>query len=326
MRGEGRWGETWNGTARSYGEVSSFTLLFASLVLMLLQQSRRPPVPRIPSAPLVPYATSSAVKRPHQQSRSMGAITLIDPSYAGEPSVRPQTTYDARPQTTYDPRYAYDSPAVVPTFPGLLASVRGEAVGGGPYPSDARPKPDTWNADIPRSSTRSLGSPSRPMEPDTAPLRIKVPPPPEEICVECLMRDRDLMHVDVTSPRVWSRASDGVFAQMLAAERGYDRDWEAEHGFTAYDGPRHPRHRGTLVDEEWDAWEVERQEWVRKADEGLRGVVRWRGFSWEEDERREERGLPVSFRGRFEGGLFEHALKELARKVSAAFRRFRDRG
>lgn len=253
----------------------------------------------------------------------MGAITLIDPSYPAESSSRPQTTYDvgsSRPQTTYDPRYAYDSPAEVPTFPGLLASVRGEAVGSGPYPSDARPKAlDVWNADLPRESTRSLGSPSRPLDTptraDIVPLRIKVPPPAEEICVECLMRDRDLMHIDVASPRVWSRASDAGFTQLLLIERAFDRQWEAEHGFTAYDGPRQGRHRAALVDEEWDAWEVERRAWVARADEGLRQVVKWRGFTWEEDERREDKGLPVSFRGRFEGGLFEHSLRELARKV-----------
>lgn len=314
--------------ARSYGEVSlAFTLdSLSNASLIPLQQPRRPHVPRIPSAPLATYTTSPAplAKRPHQQSRSMGAITLVDPSYAPESSSRPQTTYDvgsSRQQTTYNQRYAYDSPAEVPTVPGLLASVRGEAVGSGPYPSDARPKAmDTWAGDIPRTSTRSLGSPSRPSEPptrtDIVPQRVKVPPPAEEICVECLMRDRDLMHIDVTSPRVWSRALDAVFTQMLLAERAFDRQWEAEHGFTAYDGPRHARHRATLVDEEWDAWEVERQAWVVRGDEGLREVVRWRGFSWEEDERREDKGLPVSFRGRFEGGLFEHSLRELARKVS----------
>lgn len=254
----------------------------------------------------------------------MGAITLVDsyPPNDTESSSRPQTTYGT-------PRFsAYDAPAEVPTVPELLASVRGEGSGGGPYPSDARPKAlDAWNPDMLRSTSRSLGdderNPSnRPPEPfakpptDMVPVRVKIPPPQEEICVECLMRDRDLIHIDVTSPSVWSRASDADFTHMLVNERAFDRLWEAERGFHAYEGPRQTSRQAQLADPEWDEESVERLQWIAEADEGLRAVVRWRGFSWEEDERKEDSGLPLAFRGRFEGGLYESSLRELARKVS----------
>lgn len=33
--------------------------------------------------------------------------------------------------------------------------------------------------------------------------------PQPEICVECMMRDRDMIDIDVTSPGIWARGSDG---------------------------------------------------------------------------------------------------------------------
>lgn len=44
--------------------------------------------------------------------------------------------------------------------------------------------------------------------------------PQPEICVECMMRDRDMADVDVTTPGVWERASDADFEEQMR--------WEAE--------------------------------------------------------------------------------------------------
>ena len=40
----------------------------------------------------------------------------------------------------------------------------------------------------------------------------------QEICLECLMRDRDMADIEVTGPGIWSRASDLDFEEALRAE------------------------------------------------------------------------------------------------------------
>ncbi|KAH8924900.1 hypothetical protein BT69DRAFT_1240631 [Atractiella rhizophila] len=47
------------------------------------------------------------------------------------------------------------------------------------------------------------------------------PPQPvqqEEVCIECMMRDQDMIDVDVTSPGIWARASDADFEEALRTE------------------------------------------------------------------------------------------------------------
>lgn len=49
------------------------------------------------------------------------------------------------------------------------------------------------------------------------------PPPPmqaaiEEVCVECMMRDRDMADVDVTSPGIWARESDVWYEELVRRE------------------------------------------------------------------------------------------------------------
>lgn len=43
--------------------------------------------------------------------------------------------------------------------------------------------------------------------------------PDEEVCIECMMRDRDMADVDVTSPGVWTRPSDADWEDLLRRER-----------------------------------------------------------------------------------------------------------
>ncbi|TFK20964.1 hypothetical protein FA15DRAFT_658694 [Coprinopsis marcescibilis] len=45
-----------------------------------------------------------------------------------------------------------------------------------------------------------------------------LPPPQEEVCVECAMRDQDMADVDVTSPGIWERASDVLFEELKQRE------------------------------------------------------------------------------------------------------------
>jgi len=44
------------------------------------------------------------------------------------------------------------------------------------------------------------------------------PPPQEEVCIECMMRDRDLADVDVQGSGAWARASDAAWEDMKHRE------------------------------------------------------------------------------------------------------------
>ncbi|KZS98343.1 hypothetical protein SISNIDRAFT_448559 [Sistotremastrum niveocremeum HHB9708] len=45
------------------------------------------------------------------------------------------------------------------------------------------------------------------------------PPPPEEVCIECAMRDEEMADVDVTSHNVWDRESDVWYDELVNKER-----------------------------------------------------------------------------------------------------------
>lgn len=51
---------------------------------------------------------------------------------------------------------------------------------------------------------------------------------PAEVCVECMMRDREMMDVDVTTPGVWARESDIDFVDALRAEEAMDAAHEEQ--------------------------------------------------------------------------------------------------
>lgn len=72
-----------------------------------------------------------------------------------------------------------------------------------------------------------------------------IPPPQEEVCVECAMRDQDMADVDVTSPGVWERASDAAFEELKQREL----DDEA-NGIITADDPSRPRVRGGRLTEQ----------------------------------------------------------------------------
>lgn len=68
--------------------------------------------------------------------------------------------------------------------------------------------------------------------------------PPEEVCVECAMRDQDMADVDVTSPGAWERSSDALFEELKA------RELEDEANGVVVDNPTRPRIRGGLLSEQ----------------------------------------------------------------------------
>lgn len=71
----------------------------------------------------------------------------------------------------------------------------------------------------------------------TQPLR------PEEICVECAMRDQDMADVDVASPGVWARDSDVHFEDLLR------RELEEESMGVPSQEPQRPKARGGRLTE-----------------------------------------------------------------------------
>ncbi|KAJ9099243.1 hypothetical protein QFC21_004123 [Naganishia friedmannii] len=214
------------------------------------------------------------------------------PRHASEPlSTSSPPARETTRTTPYQQTTSYNP---VPTIPGLLASVRGGGATGqsGPYPLAARPRAvSDWTRNEQKDSVGQSGEEGRAQaagntargKPDTmagtdvVPTRVRIPPPQEEICMECLMRDRDLIHVKVIGDAVWSRASDVDFKELLERERALDA--------------------------------------LLHVGERSRRAVRWRGFSWEEQGEGEV--LPDAFRARFEGELRESKLKELATRMIA---------
>ncbi|KAJ7595041.1 hypothetical protein C8J56DRAFT_822194 [Mycena floridula] len=78
------------------------------------------------------------------------------------------------------------------------------------------------------------------------PIISRVPPqPPEEICVECAMRDQDMADVDVTSPGIWERESDAYFEDLKRREAE-----EEATGIVSSTDPNRPRSKGGMLTEQ----------------------------------------------------------------------------
>jgi hypothetical protein len=52
--------------------------------------------------------------------------------------------------------------------------------------------------------------------------------PAEQVCIECMMRDRDMADIDVTGTGAWARASDADYYEALHADE-QDSASEQEH-------------------------------------------------------------------------------------------------
>lgn len=59
--------------------------------------------------------------------------------------------------------------------------------------------------------------------------RAQMPPPPEEVCIECMMRDRDMADVIVTGPGIWDRDSDVHLRDLLEREDQEEMAWRERH-------------------------------------------------------------------------------------------------
>ncbi|GAA94839.1 uncharacterized protein L969DRAFT_54965 [Mixia osmundae IAM 14324] len=88
-----------------------------------------------------------------------------------------------------------------------------------PYLPEMRP-----SARDAKPSASAPMPPSLPLLPKPFPLDMDSPTAAgkpangPEVCIECMMRDRDLADTDVTSPGIWARASDAAYEEALRRE------------------------------------------------------------------------------------------------------------
>ncbi|GAA5855175.1 hypothetical protein JCM3766R1_005258 [Sporobolomyces carnicolor] len=66
--------------------------------------------------------------------------------------------------------------------------------------------------------------------------------PQPEICVECMMRDRDMADVDVTTRGIWDRESDRDWHEQLEWERAQERDRQRDDRVDLDDAEQRVRH------------------------------------------------------------------------------------
>ncbi|PVF99414.1 hypothetical protein CPB86DRAFT_825101 [Serendipita vermifera] len=59
--------------------------------------------------------------------------------------------------------------------------------------------------------------------------RPQVAPQPEEVCIECMMRDRDMADVVVVGPGIWDRESDVHLHELWAREDEEEKAWRERH-------------------------------------------------------------------------------------------------
>jgi hypothetical protein len=164
--------------------------------------------------------------------------------------------------------------------------------------------------------------------------------PQEEICIECMMRDRDLADVHVTGPGAWERQSNIAWEDLKARETELLRSLGSGSVMSgsipslAHSGPSDDEeeystsppstnHSYSIEDAEARRAEAIRRK-KREAKRAQRReidwkVIRecgWRGFKWEEGKDGE--GLPRGFRGCRGAPLSEQGIKAIMTKVSIA--------
>ncbi|WWC71329.1 uncharacterized protein I206_105283 [Kwoniella pini CBS 10737] len=163
--------------------------------------------------------------------------------------------------------------------------------------------------------------------------------PQEEVCLECMMRDRDLADVVVQGEGVWERESDGDWKDLEWREEAILKSMGAQEDdatykelFRAADESSEdsdstsfsPPSTGNSAEEaqlrkDLDARRKRRsllKAKKREADRRISKEVGWRGHKWEEGDSGE--GLPRGFRGTKGGKLTEAGIKGVMTKFPSA--------
>ncbi|KAK8854582.1 hypothetical protein IAR55_003321 [Kwoniella newhampshirensis] len=240
-----------------------------------------------------------------------------------------QNSSTLKPVSFYQKHQATNSASSLPVIAGLADT--------GPYPSaiastSSRAGPLNQNG-------VGMGRPSGQTAAGRGPSK-----PQEEICLECMMRDRDLADVDVQGEGVWSRSSDVDFRDLQWREeallkslntgngnssmisklnRSFDDDDDAsseDSDSTSFS----PASTGNSFEDAQIRRKLEERRrrrsilkaTRREADWKITKEVGWRGFRWEEGESGE--GLPRNFRGTKGGKLTEDGIKAVMMKFPSA--------
>ena len=181
--------------------------------------------------PPVPFSTPEA-----QAPTTVGPNNIIRQDLPAVPSPPPQTTQT--PQTMSGPDTSSPQPGTSPVPAARHLPV--PSPGTGPESSGTSSTSPTFSPPVPFSVVpaykQSVGISISPkprvyaqqpvyITPPSAPKPINpvysppLPGPPEEVCIECAMRDQDMADVDVASPGVWDRDSDVLYDDLVRRER-----------------------------------------------------------------------------------------------------------
>jgi hypothetical protein len=166
--------------------------------------SPSPDRPLLPDSPQDESITASQHQQGVGQTISPGRPNSMLPASPRHPSLSPASGGGAGPsnrESTFAP--------IIPLSASL--SYNAAATLGIPVPLSSSPRA---YAQQPTYVTPS--SAPNPLQPVYQP---NPPPPQEEVCVECAMRDQDMADVDVTSPGVWERESDVLYDDLVRREQ-----------------------------------------------------------------------------------------------------------
>lgn len=273
-----------------------------------------------PSAATAPGLPAAFTQRPMTQSPAGFSPTVQLNAGIPSPPQRASVSAARRVPAPTAPGARHQPGASASSMP-VIAGL----ADGGPYPAG----PSRTPALQPTLPAVGLGRPGQ-----------KPQPPQEEICLECMMRDRDLADVNVQGEGVWERSSDADWNDFRWREESLLKQMEGgpgsnvSHTIPSLDHSSDsesestsasPRSTGNSLEDvearKRLAARKQRREASRyrrkEADWRIVTEVGWRGFGWEEGATGE--GLPKGFRGGRGGPLTEAGIKAVMTKVSAAY-------
>lgn len=177
----------------------------------------------------------TAAQVPRGSADSSGLLpianTLQDPATINRASLlpgprHPQVNHAGASPTAHQPqRTGSKAPAPYPYSPANTAKPLAgapAAVGtGGGSPINTPRSPQGGETTMPYGSTT--------LQVQNAPRAQVVPAQPEEVCIECMMRDRDMADVIVTGPGIWDRESDVHIRELIEREDEEERAWRERH-------------------------------------------------------------------------------------------------
>lgn len=295
----------------------------------------------VATAPVLRPPSFAIQTSPKANMAALGIVT-------GDPMAvrRSRPSQKQQLRATTDPRASYAPPMEQPALPHSKSNSMPA-----PYPmrhqqtnsasnlpaiaglADAGPYPATQGR-----SGGALGLPALPALPGAGPNGgLQLPQgmkPGEEICLECMMRDRDLADVDVMGDGVWERASDAALDELKSREYDLLRGMSMDHSVSvmSIDESISSSTHGESMSSRSHASGLPSDEAARQAaalkkqhtrearrhkrEERDAHVARigWRGFKWEEGA--EGEGFPVGFRGTRPGPLTEKGIKNVMTMVS----------